>query len=630
MPNHKSVSSLYCLSCKCVSSLLVRGCQALDKQWKEPVLDQEDRQLVLSPDRKAVLHPPDREEVYLQLSPAHRTLLDWLTNLPDRVVEDVVTEFLSEVEVQLLKDKDQKLIMSLINIEKMNINDFFFGVHSLLSLIQGFEIESMKFSKRLMFCLWEYSEITNSKMLLDTLCSSLPGLSSLTTLTIPHIATDRLVYVVSKNLPHLIFLDISSSRVTDRGVRYLAGVKHVTYIQQHQQGETRNIFDIVDNHKETDMEEQDTDDDQDGCWKLEHINLQSCEWITEKGLRFLLEHVTTLKKVEYHQRSSLMEIMIKWASNMTQEQQEKTVLNLSEVEHGFPYGLSPLSEHMTKLALMIPNVTSITLVTEDKIVDLLSKFQHLKSIKVELEDFLGEGFINLLEEKGSQLEEVAISCSSDPEASLSLDQMEGNEGQQGQLFNLATVSVGLLVKGVKKLSVSGCGLVSASAARKMNVQEKIGNSVWLRRQMDQWFKSLEMLILMSYEDSLPDTSMSINSGLLKSILGASNSLSVLNLEGNFGSIFLDIYMQEIVSINPLPNLRILDICVNDQQGQVGRIPLTFTTVQLLLAKCGCLRELRISDWNISSQQFSDLMGLVGENNWDIVITRKVVGEVEDG
>jgi len=630
MPNHKSVSSLYCLSCKCVSSLLVRGCQALDKQWKEPVLDQEDRQLVLSPDRKAVLHPPDREEVYLQLSPPHRTLLDWLTNLPDRVVEDVVTEFLAEVEVQLLKDKDQKLIMSLINIEKMNINDFFFGVHSLLSLIQGFEIESMKFSKRLMFCLWEYSEITNSKMLLDTLCSSLPGLSSLTTLTIPHIATDRLVYVVSKNLPHLIFLDISSSRVTDRGVRYLAGVKHVTYIQQHQQGETRNIFDIVDNHKETDMEEQDTDDDQDGCWKLEHINLQSCEWITEKGLRFLLEHVTTLKKVEYHQRSSLMEIMIKWASNMTQEQQEKTVLNLSEVEHGFPYGLSPLSEHMTKLALMIPNVTSITLVTEDKIVDLLSKFQHLKSIKVELEDFLGEGFINLLEEKGSQLEEVAISCSSDPEASLSLDQMEGNEGQQGQLFNLATVSVGLLVKGVKKLSVSGCGLVSASAARKMNVQDKIGNSVWLRRQMDQWFKSLEMLILMSYEDSLPDTSMSINSGLLKSILGASNSLSVLNLEGNFGSIFLDTYMQEIVSINPLPNLRILDICVNDQQGQVGRIPLTFTTVQLLLAKCGCLRELRISDWNISSQQFSDLMGLVGENNWDIVITRKVVGEVEDG
>jgi len=624
MPKHISVAPLYTLSSKRVASLLVRGCQVLDKQWEEPHHDHEDRQLVLSPDRQAVLHPPDREEVYLQLSPPHRTLLDWLTNLPDRVVEDVVAEFLAKVEVQLLKDKDQKLMMSLLNIEQMQINDFFFGVHSFLSLIQGFEIESLKFSKRLMFCLWEYGEITNSKILPETLCLSLPGLSSLTSLTIPHIATDKLVYVVSKNLTLLIFLDISSSRVTDRGVKYLAGDNQVTYVQQ--QGEGRNLSALLAPDNQELEEKQQTESGQNGCLKLEHMNLQSCEWVTEKGLRFLLERVTTLKKLEYHQRSSLMEIMIKWVSNMSQDQQDKTALNLSEVEHGFPYGLSPLSEHMEKLSLMLPNLTSITLVTEDKIVEMLVMFPHLKSIKVELEDFLGEGFIHLLEVKGSQLEEVALSCSSDPEASLSLDQMEGNEGQQGQLFNLATICVGLLVKGVRKLSVSGCGLVSAAAARKMNIQDKIGNSTWLRKQMSIWFQSLEMFILMSYEDSLPDTSMSINSGLLKSVLVASKSLAVLNLEGNFGSIFLDSYMKEIVSYNPLSHLRILDICVNDQQGQVGRIPLTLTTVQLLLAKCGCLKELRISDWNISNQQFGDLEGTVKENNWDLVITRKVLTE----
>ena len=151
-----------------------------------------------------------------------------------------------------------------------------------------------------------------------------------------------------------------------------------------------------------------------------------------------------------------------------------------------------------------------------------------------------------------------------------------------------------------------------------------GNSVWLRRQMDSWFQSLEMLILMSYEDNLP--SMSIHSGLLKSVLMAAKSLSVLNLEGNFGSIFSDSYFSEIVTENPLSSLRILDICVNDQQGQVGRIPLTLTTVQLLLSKCYCLRELRISDWNISSQQFAEVMGVVKENNWDLVVTRRVVAE----
>lgn len=64
-----------------------------------------------------------------------------------------------------------------------------------------------------------------------------------------------------------------------------------------------------------------------------------------------------------------------------------------------------------------------------------------------------------------------MSCNYDSEASLSLDEMEG---QQGQLFILATVCVGLLSKGVKKLSVSGCGLVSSAAVMKMKLQDKIG------------------------------------------------------------------------------------------------------------------------------------------------------------
>ena len=89
-----------------------------------------------------------------------------------------------------------------------------------------------------------------------------------------------------------------------------------------------------------------------------------------------------MKRVEYHQRSSLMKVMIKWASTMTQEEQGKTVLNLVEVEHGFPYGLYLLSKHMTKLSMLIPNLTTITLVTDDKVVDLLALFSHLKSMKL--------------------------------------------------------------------------------------------------------------------------------------------------------------------------------------------------------------------------------------------------------
>ena len=120
---------------------------------------------------------------------------------------------------------------------------------------------------------------------------------------------------------------------------------------------------------------------------------------------------------------------------------------------------------------------------------------------------------------------LLILHSSDPEASLPL---EVAGGQQGQLFNLATIAVGLKVPNVRRLSVSGCGLVAASALQKVDLQERLGgyfilcmtlfssqlssgNGSWLNRQ--PWFQNLESLLLMSYEDSMP--SMTIHSGLFR-------------------------------------------------------------------------------------------------------------------
>ena len=88
---------------------------------------------------------PSKEEVHLQISESHRPVLSWLSHLPDRVVEDVVVELLARLETHLLEDMDNKLILTLINIEKMRINDFYFGLHSLFSIIQGFQVESLQF-----------------------------------------------------------------------------------------------------------------------------------------------------------------------------------------------------------------------------------------------------------------------------------------------------------------------------------------------------------------------------------------------------------------------------------------------------------------------------------------------------
>ena len=67
----------------------------------------------------------------------------------------------------------------------------------------------------------------------------------------------------------------------------------------------------------------------------------------------------------------------------------------------------------------------------------------------------------------------------------------------------------------------------------------------------------------------------------------------------------------------------LDISVCDQGGVPGRLPLSMATVVELLRKCQFLRELRVSDWNISDQDYDELNQMVVRKNWDLCITRKL-------
>ena len=82
-------------------------------------------------------------------------------------------------------------------------------------------------------------------------------------------------------------------------------------------------------------------------------------------------------------------------------------------------------------------------------------------------------------------------------------------------------------------------------------------------------------------------------------------------------------MSSIISSNPLASLSILDICVSEEGGEAGRIPLTCHTVRLVLATCPRIRELRISDWSVSNIEYRELQKMVTDNNWDLLITRKI-------
>ena len=142
MPQHLKPVRLYDLTCREVATLLFSSCRRLDNLEH---IDEEERARDILSSPSKTPRTPDREELSLQLSPNHRKLLDWLANLPDRVVEDVIKDFLEKLETHLLEDMDNKLILTLINIEKMRMNDFYFGLYSLFLIIQGFQLETLEF-----------------------------------------------------------------------------------------------------------------------------------------------------------------------------------------------------------------------------------------------------------------------------------------------------------------------------------------------------------------------------------------------------------------------------------------------------------------------------------------------------
>ena len=141
--------------------------------------------------------------------------------------------------------------------------------------------------------------------------------------------------------------------------------------------------------------------------------------MTERGVVAALDQLHQLRRLEYQQRFSLLEIIIRWSD--TSSCGAGRVLQLRDVKHVFPYGLIILHTHVTRLAQLLPHLTSLTLVTLDTTAAQLAQFPRLQRLTLELEDCLGPGTLHLLAQLGPQLQEVSISCSSDPDTAPPLE-----------------------------------------------------------------------------------------------------------------------------------------------------------------------------------------------------------------
>jgi len=616
MPRRKISSKLYHLSLSATAKLILEGCQKIDTKT-EPFTQYnrlKDSPIKISPSRDA----EDND-----LCPAQRKLKHWLGSLPDTVVQDVFKLAMQQLENQMSVDKDKKLILTLINIESIKMSDFLFGVHSLLKILRGFAITDLAVSKRLWSILWEYEEILHQDLLKEALSDALPHLAAISTLSLPYLADDRMMNVIRKYLPCLVHLDVSHSHVTDRGLRHLVSpvivMPRPTQVNPSVIRSLTSLFDSPYSSYSNKLvwPNDSAPHEKSLASQLETLKLESCESITDNGVRFVVEHYINLKVLIYHQRRSVLEILLKWLNERTDNEQCVPELKLEQLEHAFPYSIAPFSDQFTTLKEICPRVTTVNIVTEDFVLPHLAELPHLNVLTVELEDCIGEGFTIFLKQKGQDLRELYVSCSTDPDSTLST--VEG--GHQGQLFNIVVLAAGIYATMVKKLSVSGCGLVSKEAMDALQLLNRLNSTYWIKSTSQTWFRHLTHLMLMSYEETMP--SMTIHSVMLKHVLRNLPQLQVLNLEGSFGSFLNDDYMKDILRDNIFSSLRILDISVNDNGGVQGRIPLSLVTAQTIVDKCPNIAELRMSDWNISNDEFDSLMAQVAANNWNLVLTRKL-------
>ena len=167
----------------------------------------------------------------------------------------ILFQVLELIEFDVNDDKDRKIILTLINIEKSKPSDFSFGIYSLLLCLASTSITRcvlctltdivptlanthqleidcnqkfvfnfrIPFSTKLWFCIWEYEQLTTTNHLKHCLTESIPDLKHLVSINFSYIATDQIVYLLSKNCPSLEDLCLDHSSVSDRCARFFSG-----------------------------------------------------------------------------------------------------------------------------------------------------------------------------------------------------------------------------------------------------------------------------------------------------------------------------------------------------------------------------------------------------------------------
>ena len=316
-------------------------------------------------------------------------------------------------------------------------------------------------------------------------------------------------------------------------------------------------------------------------------------------------HAKNLQVIKYHQSYSVPEIICYEIRKF--ENSNLPSLALQTFDHPFPYGLNIPEEEAIKVAQICPKIKILNLVSLDKALSSFSHFEYLTKATIEMEDSFGLGLCKFLQLRGHQLKEFTVSCGTDADSTF----LEGG-GRSFQLFNVGLKLCMAYCPHLTLLSISGCGLVSNELLT--FVEENLALTAAMRLKTTQFLVQLKTLVLLTYYDVDETPIQTCEEELLFNVLRSASKLECLSLEGNFSNYLSDGFFEKLLLINPLNKLRIFDV-------QGTQVPLSIVTAKRFL-RLPDLRELRVSCWRLSEQEYKNLGDTIRMSGWDLRLSRR--------
>ena len=316
-------------------------------------------------------------------------------------------------------------------------------------------------------------------------------------------------------------------------------------------------------------------------------------------------HAKNLQVIKYHQSYSVPEIICYEIRKF--ENSNLPSLALQTFDHPFPYGLNIPEEEAIKVAQICPKIKILNLVSLDKALSSFSHFEYLTKATIEMEDSFGLGLCKFLQLRGHQLKEFTVSCGTDADSTF----LEGG-GRSFQLFNVGLKLCMAYCPHLTLLSISGCGLVSNELLS--FVEETLALTPAMRLRTTQFLVQLKTLVLLTYYDVDETPIQTCEEELLFNVLRSASKLECLSLEGNFSNYLSDGFFEKLLLINPLNKLRIFDV-------QGTQVPLSIVTAKRFL-RLPDLRELRVSCWRLSEQEYKNLDDTIRMSGWDLRLSRR--------